>query len=307
MIDPDILKTATFLMVNDEPSATVFFKQLFTEKGPGTASYAITTKHSIPTNPNSVVAIRFNLRIGGTEDQYFTPADWITSLTSDVAVLPLEIPLDNYDIRFVPNTASTKNHLVIYIQRHPLSKPGPEGEREIELKVPSWEYGTGDEVFTVGLFQGHTGQKLAQPVARFGHIALKPAEGEKILAEIHSELTPIDAFFVEMGTWKGQSGSPVFLHAAPTMEEKLSGMLSDFPQFSPQPKDYLIGMIQGFYPGIEKVKIDGKDAELSSLQMGIGIIIPTPSIIEVLLYEPLKEQRERLRKESARARDERKP
>jgi hypothetical protein len=42
---------------------------------------------------------------------------------------------------------------------------------------------------------------------------LKPAVGEKVLAEIEpKDYVPIDAFLVELSTWKGQSGSPIFMN-----------------------------------------------------------------------------------------------
>lgn len=281
LIDPRILKTATFLVVNDEPSSTVFLIRwlILTDVY---AYYAVTTRHSLS---NSVVSIRFNLKSGGTEDQAFLAADWIQHPSTDVAVLPLppDLPLDSYDLSFVSpfDFARNKNHLVEMLASHDDVGPGT-------LMLP---YGTGDEIYSIGLFEGHTGENLAQPLARFGHIALKPAEGEKIFAEINrGDLTPIDAFLVEMATWRGQSGSPVFLHVPLTLEEELTEEFAE-------PKDYLIGMVQGFYPGIQDVQINGKDATLSPLQMGIGIVIPVRDIEEVLMQKQLEEQRKKLEKD----------
>src|SRR6266404_1865133 len=273
-IDPDILKTATFLIVDDEPCSTVFFVRWFLGNGLYTY-YAVTTRHSIQS---PIVSIRFNLYGGTTQDQFFSRGDWVEYLPSDIAILPLDIALNSYDVRYLDtwNFARNKDYL-----REVALSPISEG------RIFSLRYGAGDEIYTLGLFEGHTGQHLAQPVVRFGHIALKPAEGEQILAEIDPpNLTPIDAFLVEMATWQGQSGSPVFLHVPAALDDQIA------PPYA-QETNYLIGMVQGFYPGYQDVQIDGQDATLSPLQMGIGIVIPAKDIGEALSQQPLERSEER--------------
>lgn len=274
-INPFILKTATFLIVDDKPCSTVFF--VLWNLGDGvSARYAVTTRHSIDS---PIVGIRFNLMGGGTEPQYFAAEEWIKHPSTDVAVLPLELPLNRYDIDYVRlHFFASRENLLVW--------PEP-GERPYGA---DWPYGTGDEVFTVGLFEGHTGQRLAQPVARFGHIALKPSAGEKILAEIDPpDLTPINALLVEMAVWNGQSGSPVFLRVPMTTPSRMLDNLESY---------HLIGMVQGFYPGEQDVRINSQAATLSPLQMGIGIVIPAEDIREALWQEPLKEQREKLKRKN---------
>jgi hypothetical protein len=273
LINPAILKTATFLIVNGEPNSTVFFVRC--DAGRNVYfDYAVTTRHS---SQHPLVAIRFNRRYGGTEDLYFTPSDWFTHPSTDVAVMPLEIPLDAYDISFVDAREIADNREYINLPYSIRAQTGDGGG------ISGLPCGTGDEVFTIGLFGGHTGEKLAQPIARFGHIALNPAKGERIFAEIERpvtpddppELTPIDAFLVEIATWRGQSGSPVFIRPwPPTREERTKP--------TPLTSTYLIGMIQGFYPGEQDVKINGSDFTMGNLQMGIGIVIPAKDIMEVI-------------------------
>lgn len=287
-INPDILKTATFLSVAEEPSSTVFFVRVFENRT--SAFYAVTTKHSL----QDIVSIRFNLKNGDSESQYFRLADWELHPATDVAVLPLELSLDRYDINYISlhRFAKNKDYLVTTVAtyhpgfsledlEHELRNP----QKEIELR-----YDTGDEIFTVGLFEGHTGQRLAQPVARFGHIALKPADKERVFAEVTPpDLTPIDAFLVELATWRGQSGSPVFLRPLPHAEGHRASWIHSYLE-----ENYLIGMIQGFYPGEQAVRIDGQEFSLANLQMGIGIVIPAKDIMEVLMQDNLKKQRRRL-------------
>jgi hypothetical protein len=285
-VNPDVIKTATFLFVAGKLSSTVFFVR-WPLPGQIYAYYAVTTRHSIlhPKIKNPEVSIRFNRHGGNAQDEFFQRSAWHEYEPTDIAVLPIEIPHDA-SIQFVnaSDFASTRDDLRRYMLQgdaHP---------------TPAMPYGTGDEVYTVGLFEGRLGEHLAQPVVRFGHIALKPAEGEKISAEIipGDDLTPIDGFLVEMATWRGQSGSPVFLRVDPSIEDQL---FND-SYLRAKESNYLIGMIQGFYPvGYQDVQIDGKDVELSGLQMGIGIVIPANDIAAALMQPALKEHRENLQKE----------
>jgi hypothetical protein len=74
-------------------------------------------------------------------------------------------------------------------------------------------YRPGDEVFLSGLFSYHPGNKVIEPILRFGHLSLVPREPVSI--RIKSEPEPLakcEAFLVEAQTWEGQSGSPVFAY-----------------------------------------------------------------------------------------------
>lgn len=297
-INPAILKTATFLSVNAKPISTVFFIRWPLEVGL-VAYYAVTTRHSLNRKG---VYIEFNKKGGGRDSQGFSFDDWIPHPSTDVAVLPLLswLPLDDYDIEYIDVKKFARNKDNLYTVSYPDGFEYGEGGllTSTTLKQKWAEssllYGVGDEVFTVGLFEGHKGQNLAQPVARFGHIALNPGAGEKIFAEVEpgTKLEPIDALLVEMATWAGQSGSPVFLRVPGNIEPS---RYSDLGRFSDE-DNYLIGMIQGFYPGEQEVKIDGKLAKWSPLPMGIGIVIPARDIWETLMQDELKKQRDELKK-----------
>lgn len=276
-VNPNVIKTATFLVINGEPISTVFFVR-FPLGEPtaiqGYAYYAVTTLHSVCELD---VSIRFNLKAGGRRDELIPKDDWIKHPSTDIAILPIEFPLDEYDIAWVNFTRMADKHYLT-------SRDDAEGG-----KTEFGFFGTGDEVFTIGLFEGHIGERLAQPAMRFGHIALKLAEGEKISAAIpplsQKNLVPIDAFLMEVATWQGQSGSPVFLYEAMHLSKP------DKPiEAAPY---YLIGMIQGLYPAEQNVKINGEDATFSPLNMGLGIVIPSKDIKEMLMSEDLKDKREK--------------
>jgi hypothetical protein len=275
-INPIQLSSTTFLVYNDAPDSSVFFVKWPLDDAGHVAYYAVTTGHSVK---GKKVSIRFNLkRGGGTYDKPIDPLDWVPSLTTDLAVLPINFPIDDYEIWPVEKAEFAQHRFSLSVKEVPPYR---------ELID---QYHTGDEVFTVGLFEGHTGERLAQPVARFGHIALQPKQGEQISAEcdpLSEDLTPIDAFLVEIAAWQGQSGSPVFLRAH--VDEHNRTLLRDDDEMV-----RLIGIIQGFYPGEQTVESSKGETFKIPLNMGIGIVIPTEQLADML------ENREELVKDRAR-------
>lgn len=157
-------------------------------------------------------------------------------------------------------------------------------------------YFVGSEVFTVGLFGGYYGERFSRPTARFGHIALIPTVGEKILAELGTpdgDLTPIEAMLVEVAAWKGQSGSPVFVR---TGKERV---LDSLKRLEKQPY-WVVGMIQGFYPAAQDAFVEGKPVEILQ-NMGLAIVLPARLIVEMLMEdERLVESRRRAAKDNGR-------
>lgn len=295
-INPDLLKTAAILVVNGKPDSTIFFARLpitydtSDSTSWGYAYYGITTKHSVE---NKDVVIRFNLRgydrnpldlsikRRGTKDEAISRTDWVLSRDTDLAILPIDFSLDDYDIEYIDHfdIAEGKNYL-IGIDRGP------------DISYISHLFGVGDEIFSVGLFEHVSTEHEAQSVVRFGHIAFQPADGEKILADVYPEprdLIPIEGYLVEMTAWPGQSGSPVFLRPWPREERTEHAPVWE--------RNFLIGMIQGFYPGEQEMKIDGRRAKVSPVNMNIGIVIPSRDIMDLLTRKDLMEDREKKLKE----------
>jgi hypothetical protein len=291
-INPDLLKTAAILVVNGKPDSTIFFARLpitfDTNKSTswGYAYYGITTRHSVE---NKDVAIRFNLKgfnrnpldlsitRRGTKDEPVNRTDWVVNRDTDLAILPIDFSLDDYDIEYVDHfdIVEGKNYLM-GIDRGP------------DIKQLSHHFGVGDEIFSVGLFEHLSTEHEAQSVVRFGHIAFQPEDGEKILADVYPhphDLIPIEGYLVEMTAWPGQSGSPVFLRPWPREERSVDGPLWE--------RNFLIGMIQGFYPGEQNMKIDGRSAKVSPVNMNIGIVIPSRDIMDLLTRKDVVEDREK--------------
>jgi hypothetical protein len=265
-----VLKTATFVAFDDEPIATVFFVRVRLGELAWYAHYAITAYHCVN---DRVVSILFNTNTE-IDPQHFCFNEWVCDRENDIAVLPIDDVLkSNYDIEWID-----LEHFAF--DRTNLNDPSTQ-QSGIHTSFDR-PYGAGNEIFSIGLFQGHRGCRLTQPVARFGHIAMQPPAGEKVMAEIEpNEWKPIDGFLAEMAAWKGQSGSPVFHHR--------TGL------------EFLVGMLQGFYPGEQEVKINNEPFTLSSLLLGIGVIVPAQTISEFLMTnKKLKEHQADLHQKKKR-------
>lgn len=281
-IDPDYLKTATFLVENGDPISTVFFVRmpLFMPRVPvGYDNFAVTTFHSVK---NRQVSIRFNLKQGGSFDKPIDSNDWIPHPDTDLCIHPIKFPLDDYDVKFIDSYEASHNRdYLIAIEPHPYLTGAGSDKTTLMHR-----YGVGDEVFSIGLFAGLPGENKAQPAARFGHIALKPASGEKILADIGGgQYEPIDAFLVEIAALRGQSGSPVFLRPWIRSEERTEKRpLGEY--------NFLIGMVQGFYPSEHEARIQGRKFNIT-VETGLCIVIPTQQIVGMLMEDSLVKEREK--------------
>ena len=298
LIDPAHLQTVSFIVQNGVPVGTVFFVQLrFAEDGQAldfrrpeqrnppsvyVANYAVTTRHSVK---DERVSIRLNLRGGGSRDELIEHNAWVCHDNTDIAVLPVRFSLDDAEIAFLD-----AYFLVEQIGEHVYSIVQREGE-ERKSSVP---YGIGTEVFTVGLFVGHSGFERVRPVVRFGHIALEPAPSETILTSLDTdadELTPIKAFLIEVAAWQGQSGSPVFARLWEGTDRYLGGVMLSMTS--------VVGMIQAAYPQIEESVITPRGEVVGyKANAGIAVVVPSADIVEMLERdERLMTERKQLAKQ----------
>jgi len=97
------------------------------------------------------------------------------------------------------------------------------------------ELGIGTEVFIVGLFANHVGERRNIPIIRVGNIAALPEE------PVVTEVGALEAILIEARSIGGLSGSPVFGHLG---NLRVSGgrlQTADKPIF------HLIGLIHGHW------------------------------------------------------------
>ena len=280
-IDPSLLKSTAFLVENGEEVGTVFFVSVplgNTQANTfGEAFYAVTAGHCIAENG---ATIKWPTA-AHKDDTDTLETDWITNDEVDLAICPLTFDPRSCGIVPLPYRTSVEDsqYLILY-----------EDEGETKSALP---YGEGDEVFTTGLFRTEYGLRVSQPVARFGHIALRPGRDEKVfIKNRHGVKKGVDALLVEMAIWKGQSGSPIFTR--PWKDES-----KRFDLELPGEITLVLGVAQGFYPGRQDVRLDHQKKTISGLGMGIGVVIPFGYVVEILSSPKLKALRdEQLRNET---------
>ena len=70
----------------------------------------------------------------------------------------------------------------------------------------------GDPICIVGLFHWHSGSGRNTPIVHSGNIALLPDPREKIPIKdrVAGQLQKVEAYLVEVQTFEGLSGAPVF-------------------------------------------------------------------------------------------------
>jgi hypothetical protein len=150
--------------------------------------------------------------------------------------------------------------------------------------------GEGEDVFAVGLFSRHPGQEESQPTYRFGKIALMPREPVHI-ALPGSIGMDVEAYLVELHSWGGQSGSPVFI------TDTRAHIFNELPIESGSTLPAVIGFVQGHFDidrlarrtqGAE-AEAHGYPAEVEELEgvrvpinSGMAIVIPAARIAAML-------------------------
>lgn len=138
------------------------------------------------------------------------------------------------------------------------------------------EIGVGNEVFLIGLFHRHYGQKNNIPIVRVGNICAMPGE------KINTARGPADAYLIEARSLGGLSGSPVFLPLG--TRRTMTGLVMTPGQMQ---RYYLLGVIHGHFDVSESDLVDellstGDALKPQSVNMGIAVVVPIEKVIEVI-------------------------
>lgn len=254
------------------PAGTAFF--IRRETAPGLwLTYAVTARHVIKAG-EAMGAVGLYLRVAdppGYRDLRLTVADWEFHPDTDVAVAQVFDPpeLDLHSFPF--ETLATPEFL---------------NKNSV---------GEGDDIFIVGLFSRFPGNEQIRPIVRFGNIALMPYE--PVLAELAKDAPPkpIDAYLVEVRSWGGHSGSPVWGYFPMTRHSSQQAQWKHLKTIEPK----LLGLVQGHYPiNPDEGFIGDLDGTKQSLaaNAGIAIVVPAEKIAETM-NEKLKERDETRREE----------
>jgi Trypsin-like peptidase domain len=167
------------------PIGTFFFVEHSVGPGAGCAQYIVTCRHVIEgfireSSPKRMF-IRMNSGAHGfAEDFPIGEGDWVFGGDVDVAVVRWAIPP----------------------QRQFWAYP-------VERSQPFGLY-PGQNTFFIGMFSGEPGFVSVQPVVRTGNIARVLSEVPLRFKEDPEESVSCAVHLVEMHSWGGESGSPVF-------------------------------------------------------------------------------------------------
>lgn len=273
-IDEQLTSGTAFLSTREEteegctfhPQGTAFFIGELLPKGRA-INYVVTARHVIDsTMPNGSLWVRCGSSGEQKRTLFELPHDsWWLHPTTDIAVAPLSIPLEDYGLRFLPLGALANTE---WIQEH--------------------DVGIGDRVIASGLFWQHIGQLGDAPMVRFGRIALVPEEPVRVSAQGPLPSMEFPAILVELGAWNGQSGSPVFVYFS-----------TDCDLFSGQtprtqiPNPRLLGILSGHHIISQKISSLPGDPDNTPVPVnsGISVVVPATGIFEVLAQDQAVEFR----------------
>jgi hypothetical protein len=284
---PEIAKTVTFIFLagpdgNPQVNAqtgdfvangTGFFVLIPNEDKTGGHGYLVTAKHVLQNSEGDFfkrVFLRVNDKKGGAE---FGAIDlvpsgptqnvfWHDDQTVDVAVIPVLPSLDRFDFlaiapEMIKSRDDFKNTTIM----------------------------AGSDVFFVGLFTPHYGDKRNTPIFRFGRVAMltddpirwQEAGKPPVLGQL---------YLLETMSFGGNSGSPVFFMQG--VDRQPGTLVVGAPEIT------LAGVMRGNFnePRVGGL-IQTPNAVLPVFSQNIGIAAVTPAHLlrEILYSEKLNKQR----------------
>ena len=215
--------------------------------------YIVTCHHVIESIIGDTIWVRLNIKDGGARSIRVAKSSWVYNPKQDIAALSQEIGELDDVTRIVEKDVITKKVL---------------GEqREI---LP------GELTFLVGLFTSHYGITHNLPITRLGNIAALPEE------LIFTETGYVKCYLVETRSISGLSGSPVFLNRA-SWRNKLE---------DDQIECLFLGMMRGRFNTTDANDVVAGDSIADTINTGIGIVIPSEMIMEIINKPEFVAQRE---------------
>jgi Trypsin-like peptidase domain len=139
----------------------------------------------------------------------------------------------------------------------------------------------GDAVYLVGLMPQFTGENRNYPVVRHGYIALLSDEPIPMGNNIKEKV-----FALELGSWPGQSGSPVFL--------SLGGVRGGNAFFGEAYS--LLGVMLGYVKNGRPFEVSQTNSVLvgDTANVGISYVLPASEILKILDSPAAQKQRDEL-------------
>lgn len=143
--------------------------------------FAVTNKHVVAESGASV--IRLNKIGGGVDILEIEPHEWHFTGAHDLAIIHCSPDSSVHRFKAMPDTRFISHEI-----------------------IAKEDIGPGDEVFMVGRFIKHDGKLTNIPSVRFGTLSMPVGQ------IAHPTIGMQESFAVEMRSWSGYSGSPVFVY-----------------------------------------------------------------------------------------------
>lgn len=234
--------------------------------------YLVTAQHCIVSGKK--LYVRINKTDGSAavfeipHDKWFYHPD--VTRVIDVAVMPILLPADIYDIASINADEEVVTDRVITMH----------------------DIGIGDEVAFPGLFVHHSGQGRNIPIMRSGTLAAMADE------PVITQSGPMRLYLAEARSIGGHSGSPVFvnMHAPRNFP-------SDKPRLLQLPGTakpyYLLGLIRSHLRAKDSGEYATDDPKTEDLWVnsGIATVVPAHDILETINQPELEELRRQAMKE----------
>lgn len=268
---PDVIPDCVvFLCVKEEDGrvsyrGTAFQVAVRSEAAPEDRgwSYLVTARHNVFDSLDQYRQLYARLNaISGDAQLVELPRKWWMCPdddASDVAVLRFPPSEDESTLAPIPNTMFATKDV-----------------------VQAQKIGIGEDVIVTGLFSEVAGRHRNLPVVRAGIIAAMP---EEPLQDLRSGLD-YRAYMVELRSFGGLSGSPVFVRLDPNRAYGVGGNMTRY---------YLLGLIRGHWDSYGPVKFP--DNEIETMNLGMGIVTPIDEVCRVLFQSSevhWRRQRERV-------------
>ncbi len=228
--------------------------------------YVVTNRHVAKRLENEPeFTLRANLKSGGSDPMSIEDATWAYHPDTDVDLAASMIYLDNrvYDHGFFGGKTHKADQVLC-----------------------------GDPVSIVGLFRLREGSTKNVPVVHTGHIATLPDPTERIPVKDPStgKIINAEAYLVEAQTLDGLSGAPVFTREI--IGVKFPGGTAGTVYGNDV---RLLGVYQGSFKGIpdETLAKEHKLPDGRAVPVGMGIVIPSEKIDELMEHKDLVATREK--------------
>lgn len=276
-VPEEVKDVVTFIFVKNDkgeivPNGTGFFVSVKNESNPETQNiYLVTAKHVLMNEKTgslfSSIFIRLNKKTGDSET-FEIPLQGSNAAkifkhndpTVDITLIPMLPNPDFFQCRWIAQDMITTREIF----------------KESKIKA-------GDDVFFVGLFIPYYGIQRNYPIVRFGKVAL--ITDEKIPWKVKGKPPEmLDLYLVELQSFGGSSGSPVFFYLDPARDP---GQL-----VLGAPKLLLAGVMKGTFFDLNEIQfMETKKIPISQENIGIAAIIPAYRLQELLFSDEIKKDR----------------